>query len=142
MLRAFKQRLVAGLGVALEGLGLLGSLAGASVSLFLGKLFASALFVLLAAGILNRFVRRRRGGMAAEQRAPVWVLLVCVVLSVVEAGAVVEAMNLPVRFDQPGFEKSNLLLVVAMLLVFFYGQRYLLLRSLAKTLPADALSQR
>jgi hypothetical protein len=139
MLRALKQRLVEGLGVALEGLGFFGSLAGASVSLFLGKLLASALFVLLAVGILNRFVRRRRGERAEEQRAPVWVLVVCVVLSIVEAGAVVEAMNLPVRFDQPGFEKSNLLLVVAMLLVFFHGQRYLFVRLLPKTRPADAL---
>ena len=139
MLSAFKQRIVGGLAVALEGLGFVGSLAGASVSLFLGKLFASALFVVLAVGILNRFVRRRRGDLVEEQRAPVWVLVVCVLLSIIEAGAVVEAMNLPVRFDQPGFEKSNLLLVVAMLLVFFYGQRYLFVRVLARRRPAGVL---
>ena len=139
MLSAFKQRVVGGLAVALEGLGFVGSLAGASVSLFLGKLFASALFVVLAVGILNRFVRRRRGDLGEEQRAPVWVLVVCVLLSIIEAGAVVEAMNLPVRFDQSGFERSNLLLVVALLLVFFYGQRYLLMRALARRRPADAL---
>jgi hypothetical protein len=139
MLSALKQRVGGGLAVALEGLGFAGSLAGASLSLLLGKLFASALFVLLAVGILNRFVRRRRGELAGEQRAPVWVLVVCLLLSIIEAGVVVEAMNLPVRFDQPGFEKSNLLLVAAMLLVFFYGQRYLFMRVLAARRSADAL---
>lgn len=139
MLTAFRQRVVGGLTVASEGVGFVASLAGASVSLFLGKLFASALFVVLALGILNRFVRRRRNDLVKEQRAPVWVLVACVLLSIIEAGAVVEAMNLPVRFDQPGFEKSNLLLVVAMLLVFFYGQRYLFVRVLARRRPADVL---
>jgi hypothetical protein len=139
MLSTFKQRVVGGLVGALEALGFFASLAGASVSLFLGKFFASGLFVLLAVGVLNRFVRRRRGDFAEEQRAPVWVLVVCVVLSIIEAGIVVEASNLPVRFDQPGFEKSNWLFVVAMLLVFFYGQRYVFVRMLARRRPADAL---
>jgi len=94
-------------------------------------LFAAVLFVLLAVGVLNRFVRRRRGVALCQQPAPPWVLVVCVVLSVIETGVIVEASNLPVRFDQPGFEKSNWLFVVALLLVLFYGQRYLFVRMLA-----------
>lgn len=139
MLTTFRQRLAGTIALAFDGLLFVASLAGASLSLFLGKLFASALFVLLAVGVLNRFVRRRHGDMNEGQRSPLWVLLVCLGLSVIETGIVVEAMNLPVRFDQAGFEKSNLLLVVALLLVLFYGQRYVFLRLLNRTRAANAL---
>jgi hypothetical protein len=137
MLGTFKQRMLEGALASLEAIGFIASLAGASVSLFLGKFFAAVLFVLLAVGVLNRFVRRRRGDLAEEQRTPVWVLVTCLVLSIIEAGVVVEASNLPVRFNQPGFEKSNWLFVAALLLVFFFGQRYLFRRLLARR-QADA----
>ena len=139
MLSAFRKRIAGGLAFAIDGVGFVASLAGASASLFLGKLFASALFVLLALGVLNRFVRRRRGETKEEQPLPIWVSLVCVILAFVETAVVVEAINLPVRFDQSGFEKSNLLLVIALLLVLFYGQRYVLRRLLSKEGPASAL---
>ena len=70
---------------------------------------------------------------------PIWVPLVCVALSLVETAAIVEGFNVPVRFDQPGFEKANLLLVVGLLLFLFYSQRYLLRRILAKASTASAL---
>ena len=139
MLTTFRQRLAGVVALAFDGLLFVASLAGASLSLFLGKLFACALFVLLAVGVLNRFVRRRHGEINEGQRSPIWVPLVCVGLSVIETGAIVEAMNLPVRFDQAGFEKSNLLMVVALLFVLFYGQRYVLLRLLNRTRAANAL---
>lgn len=131
MLAKFKQRIVDGLLGTLDIIGFAASLAGASVSLFLGKLFAAVLFVLLAVGVLNRFVRRRSGIALYQQPTPPWLLVVCVVVSVIETGVIVEASNLPVRFDQPGFEKSNWLVVVGLLLVLFYGQRYLFVRMLA-----------
>lgn len=139
MLTAFRQRFAGVVALAFDGLLFVASLAGASLALFLGKLFASALFVLLAVGVLNRFVRRRHGEINEGQRSPIWVPLVCVGLSVIETGVIVEAMNLPVRFDQAGFEKSNLLLVVALLFVLFYGQRYVFLRLLNRTRAANAL---
>jgi hypothetical protein len=139
MLTTFRQRLAGAVALAFDGLLFVASLAGASLSLFLGKLFASALFVLLAVGVLNRFVRRRHGDMNEGQRSPLWVLLVCAGLSVIETGIVVEAMSLPVRFDQAGFEKSNLLLVVALLFVLFYAQRYVFLRLLNRRRAANAL---
>jgi len=139
MLTAFRNRFVGVLASAIDGVGFIASLAGASVSLFLGKLFASALFVLLALGVLKRFVRRRHGEAKEEQQSPIWISFVCGVLAIVETAVVVEAMNLPVRFDQSGFEKGNWLLVAAMLLVLFYGQRYVLRRLLAKGSTASAL---
>ena len=139
MLAAFRKRFSGALAYALDGAGFVASLTGASVSLFFGKLFASALFVLLALGVLIRFARRRRGETKVEQQSPVWISLVCGILAVVETAVVVEATNLPVRFDQSGFEKSNLLLVVAILLVLFYTQRYVLRRLLAKWSTASAL---
>ena len=135
----FRQRIVGGLLGAVDLLSFAASLAGASVSLFLGKLFASVLFAFLAVGVLNRFVRRRRGDVAYNQPTPLWVLAASLALSVVEAAAIVEASNLPVRFDQPGFEKSNWLFVVALLLVLFYVQRYVFLRLVARRRRADAL---
>ena len=116
---------------ALDGVGFLASLAGASVSLFLGKLLAAGIFVVLAVGILNRFVRRRRGEIAV-QPLPVWISPVCAVTSILETGTIVEAVNLPVRFDQPGFDKGNLLLVAAVLLFLFVAQRDVLRRIFAR----------
>src|SRR5262245_20387949 len=105
MLTAFRGRLVGTLALALDGAGFVGMLAGTSVSLFLGKLLAAGLFALLALGILNRLVRRKRGTLPVELPTPVWVLLACCVLSAVETGAIVEGLNIPIRFDQAGFEK-------------------------------------
>ena len=139
MLVKFKQRVVDGFLCTLDIIGFSASLAGASVSLFFGKLFAAVLFVLLAVGVLNRFVRRRRGDAVYQQPTPPWVLVVCIVLAIIETGVIVEASNLPVRFDQSGFEKSNWLFVVAVLLVLFYGQRYLFVRMLTRRQSADAL---
>jgi len=139
MLSAFRKRLAGGLALAFDGVGFVASLAGASVSLFLGKLFASALFAVLAVGILNRFVRQRRGEAKEEQQSPIWIPLLCGALAIVETAIVVEALNLPVRFDQSGFEKSNWLLVTALLLVFFYGQRYVFHRLRSKEGAASAL---
>ena len=139
MLSAFRKRLAGGLALVFDGVGFVASLAGASVSLFLGKLFASALFAVLAVGILNRFVRRRRGEAKEEQQSPIWIPLLCGALTIVETTIVVEALNLPVRFDQPGFEKSNWLLVTALLLVLFYGQRYVFHRLRSKEGTASAL---
>lgn len=121
--------------VVLEGAGFLASLAGASASLFLGKLFAAGIFVVLAVGIVNRFVRRRRGE-AVVPPPPLWISVLCAVLSIAETGIIVEAINLPVRFDQPGFEKANLLLVAALLLFLFFVQRGVLRRVFAKRTPA------
>jgi len=137
MLATFKQRVVDCFLGTLDIIGFAASLAGASVALLLGKLFAAVLFVLLAVGVLNRFVRRRRGDAVYQQPAPPWVLVVCVVFSIIETSVIAEASNLPVRFDQPGFEKSNWLFVVALLLVLFYGQRYLFMRMLPRRQPAE-----
>jgi len=139
VLTEFRQRLAGTLALALDGAGFVGSLAGASLSLVLGKLFAAGLFALLAVGVLNRFARRRRGDFAGEQPTPIWVPLVCVALSLVETAAIVEGFNVPVRFYQPGFEKANLLLVVGLLLFLFYSQRYVLRRIFAKASTASAL---
>jgi len=59
----------------------------------------------------------------------------------VETAAIVEGFNVPVRFDQPGFEKANLLLVVGLLLLLFlfYSQRYVLRHIFAKAPTASAL---
>jgi hypothetical protein len=119
----------------LDGVGFLASLASASVSLFLGKLLAAGIFVLLAVVILNRFVRRRSGVVDAQPPA-VWIPVVCAVASAVETGIVVEAVNLPVRFDQPGFDRGNLLFVAAVLLFLFFAQRGVLRRLFARRTTA------
>jgi len=135
----FRKRLVGGVAIALDGGAFLVTLTGASVSLFFGKLFASALFVLLAVGVLNRFIRRRRGQMNEIQRWPIWIPVLSAVCALIETAVVVESIHLPVRFDQDGFEKSNLLLVTALLLVIFYGNRYLPRRLLSREGTANAL---
>jgi hypothetical protein len=73
------------------------------------------------------------------QRWPIWIPVLSAVCALIETAVVVESIHLPVRFDQDGFEKSNLLLVTALLLVIFYGNRYLLRRLLSKEGTANAL---
>lgn len=103
-----------------EALAALGSGAGGAVALVTGKLLLAALLGLVACGLVMRLLARRK--LADRQRplppAP-WMRLAAGIGAAALCAALVEAVKLPVRYDQPGFERSNWLIVLAALLVLY-----------------------
>ncbi len=126
LIGGLRQRFAAVLELLVEIVGLIGAFAGTAVALFLGKLFAAAVLAGVTTGIVLRIAGRRglpRTSVAPP--SPAWRAL-CAALSLVETALLVEASNLPVRVTQPGFEKSNWLLVIAALIVLYVLQMRLL----------------
>ena len=128
MLARLKQSLGARLQVIVDGVEVLAFVGGSGLSLLFGKVLASVIFALLAIGVATRFYRRDAREVQVPE--PVWATLLCGALGFLGAAAVVEAINLPVRFDHSGFEKSNLLIVVALIFAFYFLARALVRRVL------------
>lgn len=114
---------------------------GSGVSIVFGKLLAALGFAVLAAGVASRIVRRRKQQSAPQPR-PLWVTLVGGLLAIVSSAIAVEAANLPVRFGQSGFEKSNWLLVIALLLAFYWAWSIVLTRLLQKSSGNSSVTHR
>lgn len=114
---------------------------GGGLSIVFGKLFAAVVFAAIAVGVASRFLRHRNV-VLTPRPLPIWVSLASSGLAVVGAAIVVEAINLPIRFDQIGFEKSNLLIVVALILVFHWPLRSLFRRLLSKSSTSNAVVNR
>ena len=77
---------------------------------------------------------------AAPVVRPLWITLVSGGLAVIGSAAVVEAVNLPVRFDQSGFEKSNWLMIIAMILVFYWILSAILARLSARRVGGTTIT--
>lgn len=112
MLPALKRRIAEGLlaGVDVAGIALSGS--GAAVVAFLGKFMFAVVLGAIALGFFLRLVGRRRVQAAVPPPVPTWSRTISVVLAVAEVAMLVEATNLPVRFDQSGFEPWHWVLVL------------------------------
>jgi ABC-type Na+ efflux pump permease subunit len=138
MLSKFRQGVGTRLSLLIDGAEVVALLLGSGASIVFGKLLAAALFGLLATGVATRFFRRRTEALPVNP-LPLWVTVVSGVLAVIESAIIVESINLPIRYYQAGFEKSNLLLVVAMLIVFYCLQRGLFRRMLSDPSGSTAL---
>lgn len=112
--------------LAAEGAGFLGSLFGAAVVAFLGKLMLAVVLGAVSLGFFLRLSGRRAPPVPAPLPTPSWCYWVSGLLSLLEVAALTEATNLPVRFYQPGFEPWHWVLVVAAFLVAFIVQVQLL----------------
>jgi hypothetical protein len=112
MLPALKRRIADGLmaGADLAGIALSGS--GAAVVAFLGKFMLAVVLGAIALGFFLRLVGRRRVPAVSPPRVPMWSRAVSAVLAAGEVALLVEATNLPVRFDQSGFEPWHWALVL------------------------------
>jgi hypothetical protein len=126
MLATVKHSIRSALLVTLEGAGALASVIGAPIALFLGKLFLAAILAAVALGIFLRFAGRRAVPAPAPLPAPWWAVSGSAAASLVEVAALVEATQLPVRFDQPGFSQWNWVLVLAALGIAYALQLRLL----------------
>ncbi len=139
MLARLKSGLKSRAALVIDGLQISALALGSSASLAFGKLFAALVFAALAIGIACRFWRRRSAPAAPVVR-PLWITLVSGGLAVIGSAAVVEAVNLPVRFDQSGFEKSNWLMIIAMILVFYWILSAILARLSARRVSGTTIT--
>lgn len=116
------------LGVAVEGIALVAAGSGATLAAFLGKALLAALLGGFAFAALMRLSLRRSRVRASSQGLPssLWPRPVAVLLSVIECAALVEAVKLPVRMDQPQFQYSHWLLVGVFLALAYFAQVRLL----------------
>ena len=107
---------------------LAGSLAGASLSFIFGRVAVAVLLAAVAVGIFFRFNSRAKGAATTEAALPLWVKTTSTILAALETGALVEAVNLPVRYDQPGFEMYHWALVGITFLALYFLQFQVLKR--------------
>ena len=140
MLGTVKRSVKTGIVFALEGAVALSSAVGAPIAIAFGKLFLAAILGALALGISLRFAGRKVQSVSVPMPTPWWVFSCSALLSLIETAALVEATNLPVRFDQPGFDKSNWLLVLLALAVAFAFQLMLFKRVGRRTSRMTALT--
>lgn len=110
--------------IDLAGIGL--SLSGATAAIVFGKLLLAVILGSVTLGIFLRFAGRRAKRVSPAVQTPGWIRPVSAILTVVEAAALVEAADLPVRFNQPGFEAYHWIYVLLFLGVAYRLQARLL----------------
>lgn len=100
--------------------GLIVSASGATAIAILGKLAAAVVLGAIAVGFFLRLTSRRRVQTSVPATSVSgWVRALASCLSIGFVAALVEAVDLPVRFHQPGFEPWHWLLVAAALAVLY-----------------------
>ncbi len=124
MLMKFRQNASEFLLATVDIAGMLFSISGAAVVAFVGKLVFAVVLLAVALGFFLRLSGRRKVHM--PPRAPGWVRPVAGVLSLVQVAVLTEAADLPVRFNQAGFEMWHWGLVVAALLAAYMLNMWLL----------------
>jgi hypothetical protein len=113
--------------IVLEGTAFLGSVGGAAVAVAFGKFLLAVALGAFAFGAFLRLSSR-----------PLWVAPLAALATVVECAALVEAVDLPVRMSQPGFQYYHWLFVLAFMLVAYSAQSTLLRWVATKSRPRNA----
>jgi hypothetical protein len=122
---------------ALSALDLAGTVSTSSlalVSAVTGRLLIAAVLAGLALGFFLRLSGRRAPVAQAPPPIPPRAWAASAVLSLAEVAALTEATNLPVRFDQPGFQMWHWVVVLLALVAAFVLQAGLL-RALMERRP-------
>ncbi len=126
MLTSVRRAIASRAEVALEVIGLVFALSGATVAAVFGRGLLALKLGAVVLGIFFRLTGRRRARQAAVAAPPGWVYAASALLSVVEVGVLVEATALPVRFHQEGFALFHWVLVLTALFAAFWLQLMLL----------------
>ncbi|MEY4562776.1 MAG: hypothetical protein RLZZ618_2053 [Pseudomonadota bacterium] len=108
------------------------SLVGTVVASATGRFPVAVILGALAVGLFLRLSGRRAAALEAAPPLPVWVRPMAVLLAGVEAAALVEAVNLPVRFNQAGFQYGHWALLALALLILYAVQMAILSSLIAK----------
>jgi hypothetical protein len=116
-----------------EAFGLAFAASGATVAVVLGKLIIGIVLAALALGFLLRLKGRRTRAPQAQQIQPTTIArLLCGLVSACEVAALVEATNLPIRFDQSAFHMGHWYLVLLSFFAAYFLQLPLITRLLGK----------
>jgi hypothetical protein len=101
---------------------------GAAICFAVGKFVAGFILILVTLAVIMRLVWRRRQAerVIAVQRLPLWAKTLSFVGALIGSAVLVEAVKLPVRFDQPDFSMANWLIVIAATWFIHQGVRSLL----------------
>jgi hypothetical protein len=121
MLSEFRRSLEQQVEAALQLLGFVLSLAGASLAAAFGRFLLALLLAALALGLGLRIVKRRQR-FASRPRPAVWIRAVGLTLSLIEVAVLVEATDAPVRLHQEGFSYVHWAWVVAATIVAYLIQ--------------------
>lgn len=117
-LPVLKRKVADAISIACDVLGLIAGASGAMAVAFFGKLAAAVVLGAIALGFFLRLTSRRRAApLVPRAVVPTWAQALSAVLASASVAALVEATNLPVRFNQPGFESWHWALVGAALAV-------------------------
>ena len=98
---------------------------GAAAAVVFGKALAAIALGAFAFAAFVRLTSRRRLATPVEQQAPTWLSPVVALASAVECAVLVEAVDLPVRFSQPGFQYYHWLFVTTFVVVAYVTQHKL-----------------
>lgn len=108
--------------VVLEGATVFTFGTGTAIALAFGKVLAGVALGAFAFGAFLRLTTRCRSASPAAQKVPGWVPPALVIVSIIECALLVEAINLPVRFDQVGFQYYHWLFIGAFLMAVYWVQ--------------------
>ena len=112
--------------VAVEAAALVGSVGGAAMAVVFGKALLAVALGAFAFGAFLRLSSRRRDALAPERQSPRWLAPTVALVTTAEAALFVEAVDLPVRLSQPGFQYPHWLIVLAFLVVAYAAQAKIL----------------
>ena len=116
-----------------EAFGLAFAASGATVAVVLGKFIIGVVLAALALGFLLRLKSRRTKPVEQQQTRPTTTArFLAGLVSACEVAALVEATNLPIRFDQAAFHVGHWYLVVLAFFAAYFLQLPLLGRLLGK----------
>ena len=141
LLQRIRSRIQTAGAVALDGAAFLGSTSGAVVAVAFGKALLAVALGAFAFGAFLRLSSRRRVALPREERSPFWVAPVAALAAVVECGVLVEAVDLPVRMSQPGFQYYHWLFVLTFVLLAYFAQSKLFRWVASRSQPQNAPSQ-
>ena len=135
-LARLRSAVAARLDLLLDGVAVVFALSGATVAAVLGKLLVGVILAGLAIGFVLR-LKSRKAKLASptnDPTAPVtgWARFTAGAVSVAEVALLVEAANLPVRFNQEGFHMGHWYLVLLALAAAYLLQLPLFSRLFAK----------
>jgi hypothetical protein len=104
---------------ALEALCALFGISGIAGAIFFGKMLLALILACLTVAVLFRLAGRRTPKTKTQADVPAWKRAITLLLSVICSALLVEAINLPVRFDQPHFDYLHWGLAVALVVAFY-----------------------
>jgi hypothetical protein len=98
---------------------------GAAICFAVGKFVVGLVLALITVAVIMRLLWRRKHveRVLATQKLPIWANALSFLGALLGSAVLVEAVKLPVRFDQPGFSMAYWLVVIAAIWFIHQGVR-------------------